>query len=169
MTSEALRRGDISEHNVKEALTKARGDIFVASSYLAVSPRELDRYIRTSDELQVFTGTIDSVKNNVDYDKLSNEQFKKQLDQKTRSYKLDALDVIYQIATINQDDMGEVPMNAAMFDVKLKAAIKLRGNDDEKAVNNDHSNILMELNSQYLQTAPRIKSIRAIQVDFEKE
>ena len=169
MTSEALRRGDISENNVKESLLKARGDIFIASSYLSITPRELDRYIRTSDELQLFTGSIESVKQNAEYDKLSNEQFKRQLDNKTKSFKLDALDVIYDIATMDQGSIGEIPMTAAMYEVKLKAAIKLRGNDDEKSVNNDHLNILTELNNQYLQTAPRIKSIRAIQVEFEKE
>jgi len=170
MTSESLRKGSISQDTIKEALTKAQGDIFIAASYLHVATRELDRYIRSSDELQLYAGAIEQVKSNPNYEKLSNDQFKRELEHKTRSYKLDALEEVYKIATLTEHDLPEgVLLNGAMMDVKLKAAIKLMGDKSETPVNLEHQNILAELNNQYLSTAPRIKSVRAVQIEYDTE
>ena len=62
MTREALRAGLISEDTVTAALMSARGDLFVASSYLGVTGRELDSYIRASEHLQAFSAAIGTVK-----------------------------------------------------------------------------------------------------------
>ena len=168
MTSESLKKGLISEKSIKEALTKARGDIFLASSYLHVSTREVDRYIRSNEELQVFQGKIDKIKSNAEYEKYSTERFKKELEIKTREYKDSALDTIHSLASLPMvDDNGE-PIKAAMADVKLRAAIKLLGDSKDTPVKSDHAQILVELNNQYLSTAPRIKSIRVSQIEFEK-
>ncbi len=166
MTSESLRAGGISEVTIKNALTKARGDIFLASSYLSVATRELDRYIRASNELQLFVGALDKVKSEPAYDAISNEQFQKELERRVKGYKLEAIDIIYEIATMKPEEDG-IPLTAAQQDVRLKAAIQLRGNSVEANTDGGQLTILQELNKQYIETAPRIKSIRAVQIEYE--
>jgi hypothetical protein len=163
--SQALRDGYISEDSICAALTTARGDLFVASAYLSVTPRELDWYIRASDPVQKFVGAINRVKATPDYDRLSGEQFQDQLRLLTSAYRLEALDVIHDIATMPDD--GPEPMSAAMMEVKLKAAIQLRGTVAEAPVNNQQSQVFKELNTLYQQAAPRIKSMRVAQIEFE--
>ena len=163
MTSEALRRGDIDEEVIRRALTTCKGDIFKASGMLYVAPRELDRYIRSSEELQGFAAAIATVKKNVDYDRISTEQFREELDNLTRSYRIEATNVIYELATMPFND------SAALADVKLKAAMQLRGAHSDAPVNSDQQQILAELNRLYQESAPRIKSTRiAIEVEYQQ-
>jgi len=167
MTREALRAGLISEDTVTAALMSARGDLFVASSYLGVTGRELDGYIRASEHLQAFCAAIGTVKTSADYKRLSDEQFEDELERLTKGYRLEALSVIHEIATeaIVSDDGSK--MSAAEKEVKLKAAIALRGAPEAKAGANDQSQVLAELNELYQQNAPRIKSVRAVQIEYQ--
>ena len=177
MTREALRAGLISEVTITTALMTARGDIFVAASYLGCTARELDGYIRASDNMQVFCMAIGTVKTNPDYKRLSDEQFSDELERLTKGYRLEALDVIHELATeatVADDrilpDGQIVPgakMSAAEKEVKLKAAIALRGAPEAKAGVNDQSQVLAELNELYQQNAPRIKSVRAVQIEYQ--
>lgn len=162
MTSEALRAGLISEQTIRDALVTARGDIFVASGYLSVAPRELDRYIRASEHLQVFTSAISTIKKDVDYDRMSTDQFREQLEHVTRAYRIEATEIIHDLATMSFD-------TAAMADVKLKAAVQLRGNQNETPVNSSQAQVLAELNDAYRESAPRIKKIRAIEIEYTQE
>ena len=167
MTSESLRKGLISTESIKESFIKARGDIFLVSSYLSCSPREIDNYVRSNEELHVFVGQIDKVKNSPDYEKYSAERFKQELEIKSRQYKDSALDTIHELASLPMIDENGEQIKAALADVKLRAAIKLLGDSKEQVVNSDHQLILAELNAQYASTAPRIKSIRIAQVEYE--
>jgi hypothetical protein len=150
-----------TEQSIVEALMTARGDLFVAAAYLGAKPRELDSYIRASEQLQGFMAAIGHVKANPEYNRLSVEQFADELERLTRSYRLEALNIIHELATMNYD-------SAAMADVKLKAAIQLRGAAPEAVTTNTQGNILGELNRIYQEAAPRIKSIRAaVQIEME--
>jgi hypothetical protein len=160
MSGNALAQGLISETTVRQALTTARGDLFLASCYLAVTPRELDWYIRASEEMQGFVAAISKVKADANYDKLSVEQFSKQLEQLTRSYRVEAIDIIHDLAAMPFD-------TAAMAEVKLKAAVQLRGSHSDAPVNNDQASVLAELNALYQTSAPRIKTIRVAQIEFD--
>jgi hypothetical protein len=160
MSGNALAQGLISETTVRQALTTARGDLFLASCYLAVTPRELDWYIRASEEMQGFVAAISKVKADANYDKLSVEQFSKQLEQLTRSYRVEAMDIIHDLAAMPFD-------TAAMAEVKLKAAVQLRGSHSDAPVNNDQASVLAELNALYQTSAPRIKTIRVAQIEFD--
>ena len=160
MTREALRQGLVSEQTIRDALTSAKGDLFLASSYLGVTGRELDSYIRASEELQAFVAAIATVKQDPAYKKMSSEQFADELDRLTRGFRLEALDVIHELATMPFD-------TAAMAEVKLKAAVQLRGAVADTPKGGDQSAVLMELNQIYQQTAPRIKSVRAVQIEYE--
>ena len=154
-----MRQGLISEASITGALLQARGDLFVAASYLGVTGRELDGYIRASEPVQAFVAAIDTVKRDVEYEKLSAGQFAEELDRLTRGYKLEALDVIHEIAMM--------PANtAAMAEVKLKAAVELRGSQSTQMQTGNQAEILQELNLEYQRSAQRIKSVRAVQIEF---
>ena len=163
MTREALRAGSVTTATISEALLSARGDLFVASSILGVTGRELDSYIRSSDELQTFCAAVGSVKASGDYKKFSDEQFADELERLTKGYRIEALDVIHEIAT---EPMIE--MSAAEKEVKLKAAIALRGAPEAKGASQDNASILAELNAIYQSAAPKIRTIRAVQIDYDQ-
>ena len=98
MTREALRDGLISEQTVRDALTTARGDLFLTAAYLGCTGRELDGYIRAEEGLQAFAGAIEKVKVDEAYAKMSTEQFEDRLETLTRNYKLEAIDIIHAMA-----------------------------------------------------------------------
>ncbi len=161
MTGEAFRDGMISMERMTTALMTTRGDLFLAASYLGVTPRELDLYIRANSELQVFTTAIREVKLSPEYDQMSQEQFAAQLTALNMAYRLEATDEIYQMA------MMPMPESAAMMDVKLKAALALRGAPEEKRQGSEQAMVMAELNALYQQSAPRIKSIRVAQIEYQ--
>ena len=160
MTREALRAGIVTTEAISEALLGARGDLFVAASILGVTGRELDGYIRSSEELQTFSAAIGSMKASADYKRLSDEQFADELERLTKGYRIEALDVIHEMATMTYD-------SAAMAEVKLKAAIALRGAPEVKAGTQDNGAVLAELNAIYQSSAPRIKTVRAVQIEYD--
>ena len=166
MTSESLRVGNISTQSIKDALFKAKGDIFVTAGILHCSPTEVDRYIRSDEELQVYVGSIDKVKIKAEYEKYSDEQFRQAIEQKSKHYKNIALDEIHALASIPIESDGE-RIGAALADVKLRAAIKLLGDTQNTPIMSDTQSILLELNRQYQQSAPRIKSIRVSQIEYD--
>lgn len=161
MTGQALRRGDISEETITDALVLSRGDLFLTAGHLGCTAREVDSYIRASEYLQVVVGAIGKVKADPDYNANSTEQFRDRLELLTRNYKLEALDVVHDLATMPFE-------TAAMAEVKLKAAIALMGKGNEVQNHSEHNNILAELHRDYQASAPRIKAIRIAQVEFEQ-
>jgi hypothetical protein len=158
----ALSQGLISEETIKDALTTARGDIFLSACYLGVSVRELHTFLRASESLQAFVGAIDRVKHDSEYDKLTKEQFEDQLDILTKSLHIEALDIIHGMAVMNFD-------SAAMAEVKLKAAIQLKSTKIDARPEGENALVLQELNKLYRESAPRIRSIRAVQVEYEPQ
>lgn len=160
MASNALRDGLISVATIQTALTTTKGDLFLTAAYLGVTARELDGYIRRSDEIKAFIAAIAVVKKDDQYARMSADQFGEELENITRAYRLEAVNVIHELATMPFD-------NAAMAEVKLKAAIQLRGADTVVSGNNDHAQVLSELNNLYRESAPRIKSIRIAQIEME--
>ena len=162
MTGEAFRYGMISMERMTTAMMTTRGDLFLAASYLGVTPRELDLYIRANSELQVFTTAIREVKLSPEYDQMSQEQFAAQLTALNMAYRLEATDEIHKMAMMPMPDLS-----AAMMDVKLKAALALRGAPEEKRQGSEQAMVMAELNALYQQSAPRIKSIRVAQIEYQ--
>ena len=150
----------LSEQSILNALYVARGDLFVAASYLNTTPRRLDGMIRLSGYVQASVAAINRIKCDPEYDRLSREQFEDRMNGMMAEYKEAAIDVIYELATMPYD-------TAQMAEVKLKAAIALRGDPNIGKTDNSQALMLSELNQIYQQTAPRIKSIRVAQVDYE--
>mgnify|MGYP001590390495 CR=1 FL=1 len=148
-----MRAGLISESSIKMALTEAKGDIFLAACALDCSAGELDNYIRRSNVLQGFAATVEQVKRDPAYDKMSAEQFENQINTLSRSYKLDGLNVIHELAMMAAPD-------AATAKVKLDAAKSLRGGDGNTSHGGENEATLVELNQLYMANAPRIREIR---------
>ena len=161
MARNALRDGSVTEDSITCALLECKGDLFLSSSYLGVTARELDGYIRASEELQAFVAAIKKVKSNADYDSMSAEQFSNELDRLTSQYKVEALDIIHDLATMEAK-------SAADREVKLKAAIQLHGVAPERKADSTQLATLNELNDLYYQSAQRIKSVRiqTAQIEF---
>lgn len=152
----------ITQNSICFALMSGRGDLFLSASYLGVSGRELSNYIKTSDELQAFVAAISQVKNDAGFDKLSAAQFTDRLAVLTREYQVDGLEVVHEMALMPFK-------NAAEADVKLKAAINLRGLPGVVTQSNDQHQVMAELNQIYQQSAPRIKSVRLAQIEYIQE
>lgn len=154
MTSRARKSGLISEQSIKTALTEAKGDIFLAACALDCTPRELDIFIRRSAALQAFASAVDTVKIDPAYARLSAEQFENQVADLMRSFRVDGLNEVHKLATMQFGD------SAALAKVKLDAALALSGNSSTRTGNSETENALAELNALYHANAPRIKEIR---------
>lgn len=152
---------DISEDTLSRTLIDVQGDIFLAASYSGCTVRKMDEYIRRSPFLQSLVANIRQVKADPEYERSSAEQFAAELERRQQMYRIEAVDEIHALA------MQPMSENAAMMDVKLKAAVALKGKDATVVVNDERANILAELNRQYLENAPRVKSVRAVQIEFE--
>ena len=157
----AMRSGLISEQGIKDALTESKGDIFLAACALDCTAQELDRYIRRSGDLQAFAAAIEQLKVDPAYSRMSADQFENQLADLTRAFRVDGLNEIHKLATLEFGD------SAALAKVKLEAAIALRGGGHVGGSNSEAENTLAELNALYHQNAPRIKEIRKTVITFE--
>lgn len=158
-----MRSGLISEASIKSALVEAKGDIFLAACALDCSAHELDRYIRRSKELQNFTVAIEQIKVDAAYASMSAQQFEAQLDDMTRALRVEGLNEIHKLATMEFGD------SAALAKVKLDAAIALRGGNSSARGNSESENTLAELNQLYHANAPRIREIRQTVVTLSDE
>lgn len=154
MTGRARRAGGISEQSIKTALSEAKGDVFLAACALDCTARELDLYIRRSADLQVFASAIEQVKTDPAYSRLSVEQFENQVENLRRSFRVDGLNEVHKLATMEFGD------SAALAKVKLDAALALSSGPPRAGSASDTEMALVELNQLYHANAPRIKEIR---------
>ena len=166
-TGAALRLGRISEESLQVALRDARGDIFQAAMLLGAQPREVDRYIRLSEPLQAFVATIHQVKSSPEYDRMSAEQYNREIELRQREGKLLALTALSDLAAMTSmkrmTDDGEeieVPLSAAMAKVKLDAAVALNTKTAEQSADAGNDAVLRQLNELYQSQSARIKEIR---------
>lgn len=164
---EAMRQGAISEDKIKEHLIEAKGDLFVAASLTGCTAQEFDRYVRASGSLQAFAATIEVVKQDPEFNRMSIQQFENALTQRTITYRVDAIDSLHELATMSieteiQDSDGDfhVVKSAAMAKVKMEAAKHLHGGTTFNSSGNQVDAVLQELNHLYINNAPMIKEIR---------
>jgi hypothetical protein len=102
---------------------------------------------------------MESIKADPAFESATQQQFADEIRSRTAAYRLDGLEVLHELAT--RDDDGV----ASMAEVRLKAAIQLRGAEDMMPTSSN--NVLAELNALYQQNAPRIRSMRAVQIEFD--
>lgn len=163
MTGRARKNGLISEQSIRSALTEAKGDVFLAACALDCSARELDVYIRRSAELQAFACSIEQVKIDPAYSRMSVEQFENQVENLRRSFRVDGLNEVHKLATMEFGD------SAALAKVKLDAALSLAGGPQRAGASSDTEAALVELNNLYHANAPRIKEIRQTVITLRDE
>ena len=161
MTGRARHAGGISEQGIRTALTESKGDIFLAACALDCTARELDLFIRRSASLQSFVAVVDQVKVDPAYSRISTEQFENRVADLVRSFRVDGLQEVHKLATMEFGD------SAALAKVKLDAALALSGGGSPRAGNAESENALAELNALYHANAPRIKEIRKTVITFE--
>jgi hypothetical protein len=152
---------------IKEQLLLNKGDLFDTARNLNCTPRQLDVCIRSSKDLQDLAVTIDQVKVNTDYETLSDEQFNNHLKRLSRSYQLEAIEVIHELATMSMvTDIGT--NSAPLADVRLKAAVRLREAVEDNSQRNDIG-VFAELNELYRSSSQRIKTVRLAQIEFDDD
>ena len=144
----------LNELSVSQALKDNKGDLILTHQVLGVSFGRLHMFIRCIPSLRRLVKEIERMKQDDEYDKLSVEQFRNEIEARTVVYQLDGLNTIHELATTPHGD------NASLADVRLKAAVQLRGPQTQTGVGG-LGDILAELNQQYLSTAQRVKGLRA--------
>lgn len=152
---------ELNETRVKEALIESRGDMIQASQALDIRPSKLGMFIRSVPSVAALWMEMEAVKATPEYETASQQWFENAIRARLAAYRFEGLEVIHELATTPH---GE---NAAMADVRLKAAIQLRGASDGTA--SDAGGVLAELNQIYHANAPRIKSMRVTQAQIEFE
>jgi hypothetical protein len=143
----------LDETQVSQALKDNKGDLILTHQVLGVSFGRLHMFIRCIPSLRRLVKEIERMKLEDQYDQLSNDQFRDEINARTMAYELDGLDTIHELAT---REHGE---NASMAQVRLAAAIQLRG--PQTSHQSGMAGILEELNAAYLATASRVKGLRA--------
>jgi len=166
----------VTQPLILEKLKIARGDIFVAAGLLGCAPRLLRAAIKSSEPLQALYLALERHSVDPEFTRLSNKEYADKIAELTEEYRYEGLQAIHDIATIplvmeqvvdkETGDTAELPISAAMMEVKLKAAIQLRGMDVTNR-GSDSTSILAELNELYRQNAPRLKAIRTQSVQLE--
>ena len=150
-----------SEECVRDMLIECRGDLIVTANRLGYRPSWLVDWIRAVPKLTVVYNEIEKVKADPDFDQAAQAHFEDEIRRRTAAFKLDGLNVIHELAVTPH---GE---SAAMADVRLKAAIQLRDAGGESTQGG--ANVLAELNELYRRSAPRIRSMRAVQIEFDTD
>lgn len=142
----------LTESIVRDALIANKGDMILTHRALFVSLGKLSSYVRGVPNLRRLMMEMDREKADPEYDNMTNEQFASQINSLTKAYELDGLNTIHELATTDHDG------NASLADVRLKAAIQLRG----KGTSQDSGlgNVLAELNDQYVAMSSRVKNLR---------
>lgn len=163
MTREALDSGAISEDSITTALIKTRGDLFLTASMLGCSVRELDGYIRTSEPMMAFFKAVLDVKHDPEYQKATTEQFEDRIEYMTRHFQMEGLQIVHELATTLPSQ------NASLAETKLKAATYLASLPVSRKQEQGQQSVLAELNDLYRNAAPRIKSVRLAQIEFEQD
>lgn len=148
-----MAKEPLNEQNIKRKLLDNKGDLVVTAQALGIKISKLHSSIRCSDVLKATMMTMERVKADPMYEEMSREQFADHLASLSSVYQLEGLNTIHELAMM---DHGE---NASLADVRLKAAMALRGTGS--STNTGNGGILSELNEAYLSMATRVKNLRA--------
>lgn len=153
------RFGSLNEAGVRDILIQCQGDMIQAARRLRIRTGKLNSYIRTVPSLKTAWLAMERVKASPEYDTLTADSFRQEIDALISGMQLDALEEIYELA------MMPVDYNPGMAEVKLKAAIHLRGPVGANQNAGDIDGLFHELNQLYQTSAPRIKGMR-VQVEM---
>ena len=130
-----------------------------SSSEMNIRPSTLVNWIRSVPSISSLFSEMEALKADAAFEAATQQQFEAEIRNRLQAYRLDGIEVLHELAT--RDDEGV----SSMAEVRLKAAIELAGASQPQ--NSMVGNVLAELNELYRTNAPRIKSMRAIQIDFD--
>lgn len=145
----------LSENGIIEALINAKGDLFIASRYMDVTPRRLSELMRHSVNVQNCFIELQKSAADPEFERLTGKQFEDAIKSRMLSYKIDGLDALHELATMPID-----PENSGNNQVKFTAASRLAGPADSLGGGGELGEALRELNAMYHENAPRIRIIR---------
>jgi hypothetical protein len=148
-----------SEEIVRDVLLRNLGDLIQSAGTLGVRPSTLVRWVRSVPSVAALWAEMQAVKADPAFETASHQQIADEIRSRAAAYRLDGLEVIHELATTDHEGV------ASMAEVRLKAAIQLRG--AEEMVSTSSSAVMAELNALYHERAPRIRSMRAVQIEFE--
>lgn len=148
-----MKLSELTEGIVRDALVECKGDLIATSRHLSIRPGRLNSYVRTVPALKITAAAMEQVKASPEYDSMTTATFKAEIEAVLTPMQYDALEEIYDLAMMGHNG------NPGLAEVKLKAAIHLRGPTDQPRAP-DSDGLFRELNQLYQQNAPRIKGIR---------
>ena len=140
--------------NIILALKDARGDLFVASQMLGVTPVRLQKAVAASDELQATFLAARGVKMSPEFKSATAEEFHAAVESRLAIGRVVGLDSLIALASMPIDE------NSAQNQVKLAAASRLAGATDGTVGGGDIADTLRALAEQYQTEAPRIRVTR---------
>lgn len=148
-----MAKEPLNEQNIKRRLMEHKGDLVTTAQALGIRISKLHSTIRCTPGLKAAMTTMERVKADPTYEDMSREQFADYISSLATVYQLEGLNTIHELAMMDHGD------NASLADVRLKAAIALRGTGQQ--TNSGNGGILSELNEAYLSMATRVKNLRA--------
>ena len=148
-----MAKQPLTEQAVKKTLLENKGDLVMTAASLGIKISKLHSTIRCSSVLRSAMTTMERVKADPQYEDMSREQFADHIASLASVYQLEGLNTIHELAMMDHGD------NASLADVRLKAAMALRGTGQQ--TNTGNGGILSELNDAYLAMATRVKNLRA--------
>lgn len=160
-SSYSRSREALDEVTVKMVLLRNKGDLILSAGEMCIRPSTLVNWIRSVPSVKNLWDEMEALKADTKFEAATAEQFAKEIANRAAIYRLDGLEVLHELATEDHDGVS------AMAEIRLKAAIALRGATDY--VPTSGNNVLAELNTLYHANAPRIKSMRAVQIEFADE
>lgn len=151
---------DVSEQLLSQTLVENRGDLMLTAGKLGMRPSKLVDAIKSVPSVAATWQAMERIKADPEFHRITQEQFQQAIAERSALYRLDGLEVIHELAMTDHEGVS------GLAEVRLKAAIALRGTQDTQQGSDQV--ILQELNSLYHQSARRIKSLRAVQIDYEE-
>ena len=156
-----MSKPELNEDIVKTVLLRNKGDLIRSSQELTVRPSTLVRWIRSVPSVGALWNEMEVVKADPAFDAATAQQFEAEIKARATVYRLDGLEVLHELAMADHEGVS------AMAEVRLKAAIELRGASELGSMTG--GNVLAELNELYRTHAPRIKSMRAVEIEFDDQ
>lgn len=147
---------ELTEPVIRECIERSRGDLLVASRILSVRLKDLMEACESVPGLKAHLLLVNATREaNPDFLRMSDDQFSSSLRRNKKVYAVDALEEMHRLAMMEID-----AENAEMNNVKLKACVELAKGTEAGGEGSELAEVLRELNNQYRESAPRIKSLR---------
>ena len=156
-----MSKPELNEDIVRLVLLRNKGDLIRSAGELTIRPSTLVRWIRSVPSVANLWQEMELVKADPAFDNATAQQFEAEIKARATVYRLDGLEVLHELATTGHDGVS------SMAEVRLKAAIELRSSTEFGSTGG--GNVLAELNELYRVNAPRIRSMRAVEILYDDQ